>query len=534
MNNNNTCELCKLDISGNDTLIKCDVCFLSVVHTLCTKRETKKVKNNKWTCQNCSDIKPAHILFVLKEISENIKYTIKKIEDIEKSNEFAANKLKALENNLNIVTNEVQSLSSEISTREEGRLENMNLNINKFKELAEHQNRRVNETHSGVLTLLSIFDNDEAIPTTSKSASSDKLANDIFNLRTDVSDIAKNITKLSSIRTACSNISLPQKSSTCKLITEPDVASTPIKKNNNTSLHIPMSNSGWRHLGMRKIWRNDWTQYDAKIQRRELAEKNRLKQHRKRKVQQKQNQRQKQENKQKQFDRKKSSNNNFSQSNEILHDDLSTSSFNRLSCTRKSFRNKLSPPDTHRSAMSENLISNDDVIEINDSSINAAINTSKPVSSLKFINFQKGETLKSMSNTVIIDPLISPAAKCTQISTEGDGRYMLSRFNNERIYSTVRFYLAYLHNQPASVLHEGHSSVTSKIRIAAEGLPTDLDKLRNVYFNYNSNFNLNKDEIQADLDALRDHCSSFRISTIQKNKEVHDRFYNINRKNKNF
>lgn len=80
--------------------------------------------------------------------------------------------------------------------------------------------------------------------------------------------------------------------------------------------------------------------------------------------------------------------------------------------------------------------------------------------------------------------------------------------NDQEIYNITRNYLAFLHDQPPSVAHQGMTCISAKVRIGAEGLPTDYHSLRKLYDKHNSQYKITQYETQADLDAVRFHLQA--------------------------
>lgn len=522
-----TCEICKLDLSAIDSSLTCDVCF-STVHSLCVKRENKKF--NKWTCQICSDIKPAHTLFVLKELNENLKTLNQKIVSIESFQDSVCNKLKSIDNNIGIVMEEVQSLFKENTIITE-KFDNNYSTMHKLFESADIQLRKLNGINNGVMSLLSIFDNDEPVSISNKIPSSDKLINNINNLRNDISDIAKTISNPVCCKKVTSEII-----NSCKPVICTTSKSTQVSQDTLVSSSSLIPNNGWRLLGAKMIWKNDWAEYDAKCRRRELSEKHRINQRRK---------------------KKKINNNNKnikSTDNSVVEifDNINNSpdksvveiidknnqlpsAFNRNSSLRQSTR-KL-PTTAHfrsnpYSATHTQSTSKKKIEFINfqqGETLNPSIADNKS-NSPNFINFHQGETtapsISEKHHSSWIDPTTSPVVKSTIISSNSDdGLYMISRLNDHKTYNIIRNYLAYLHDQPPSVVHEGMTCISSRVRIGAEGLPTDIKSLRNLYDKFNARFGFTPKDTQMDLDAVRSHFQASRITTLQRNRENFDRFY---------
>jgi hypothetical protein len=125
-----------------------------------------------------------------------------------------------------------------------------------------------------------------------------------------------------------------------------------------------------------------------------------------------------------------------------------------------------------------------------------------------------------------IDPLMPPVVKNTLISAQENGRYALSRLHDSHLLKTVRYFLAYLHDNP-DVCHEGFTSAHCKTLIGSKGLPTDIAALKSMYIRYNIMFgNSNEIEVNNELITLRRYLTSSRINHLQRNRENNNKFYN--------
>lgn len=345
---------------------------------------------------------------------------------------------------------------------------------------------------------------------TNIESGSEYMANEIKCISSKVNDLLYNSStpSTSSLPTSSDNINTSSLKSSV-------ISPSPLPKDNNIS--------GWRLLGNKQVWKSDWTYYDEKIKRFNKAEKHRMKQ-RKQKKQIRTNQNQ--QTNQYSFKVKK-----INRSSDSSDEKNNENSFNRNSFLRRSFKRATTMETTINS--NESLVSNN-LGQNSTSSLNTVEN-----SNFKFINFQKGETLypgngSQQRPTTIMDPLITPTINSTQISIADGNRYALSRLNNEKLYKVIRLYVAYLHDQPASVYHEGYTVISAKARIGSEGLPTDPTKLKKLFSEFNNRFDISSDDTQADLDALRNFCRSSKINEIQRNKENFNKFYNLNGNKKNF
>lgn len=120
-------------------------------------------------------------------------------------------------------------------------------------------------------------------------------------------------------------------------------------------------------------------------------------------------------------------------------------------------------------------------------------------------------------NPSYIDPLFPPIVKLTMKSADStEGRYLLSRFRDRRIYDNVRLLLAYLHDKSNSVCFEGKTKTNILVSIHQEGLPTDIPTLRQLYFKYHEELTVPSKYVSDDLTAYASYVSSRRISYLQK------------------
>lgn len=145
---------------------------------------------------------------------------------------------------------------------------------------------------------------------------------------------------------------------------------------------------------------------------------------------------------------------------------------------------------------------------------------------------------KNMSNGFIpnIDPMTPPIVRMTRDSDAADGRYLLARLRDPSILKALRLYLAYLHDQPSNVCFEGYTTTSIKLALASEGLPSDVDSLRKLYYRFHNAYGIGLAEVEADLSAFRSFFSSEKIQQLQKTRESHSKYFSVGSpsKNKNF
>lgn len=128
-----------------------------------------------------------------------------------------------------------------------------------------------------------------------------------------------------------------------------------------------------------------------------------------------------------------------------------------------------------------------------------------------------------------IDPLAPPRVKVTQNLSNNfsaDNRYLLSRFRDQRIYDKARYFLAYFFDKTGDVCYKGMTKLNITMALKSEGLPTDVNELKHLYFNYHMQSDgLNVVDVQTDLEALRKHISKERTNFLQVSSENYKKFY---------
>lgn len=150
--------------------------------------------------------------------------------------------------------------------------------------------------------------------------------------------------------------------------------------------------------------------------------------------------------------------------------------------------------------------------------------------SANYPNFIRSHILNPSSNAPqhpqltaspsFLDPLLPPTVKLTkQFSDSGDdGRYVLSRLRDRRIYENVRLYLAYLHDKPDSICIDGITKTNVMVSIQQEGLPTDPDELKDIFVRFHDSFNISPINVANDLSSFASHVSSKRLSHLQRTR----------------
>jgi hypothetical protein len=167
------------------------------------------------------------------------------------------------------------------------------------------------------------------------------------------------------------------------------------------------------------------------------------------------------------------------------------------------------------------------------------LTTDHPIAGLtaKFINFKQGETINptreeqpTSHNTndpppPLLDPMRPPVVRLTEQSTTGDRRYLKARLRDQKIRDTARTFLSYLHDQPPNVCIRGITRTSASVRLAAEGLPTDTNLLREIFLDVHEELGISRCDALADLEANRAFISSERTQRLQQAREASQKFY---------
>ena len=145
------------------------------------------------------------------------------------------------------------------------------------------------------------------------------------------------------------------------------------------------------------------------------------------------------------------------------------------------------------------------------------------------------QTLKDLPHTSpsFLDPLRPPIVKLTEISANGDCRYLLSRFRENEIYTKTRYLLSYFHNKPPSTCLNGMTKLSLTMFLKSNGLPTDPAQLRELYLTFHSKYEgLSHKEVEEDLKSLGIYLSSQRTQHLVSAQNSHNSYYMKHTKNK--
>ena len=316
---------------------------------------------------------------------------------------------------------------------------------------------------------------------------------------------------------------------------------------------------GWRFIGTKKVWKPDWSDFDARQRTRRKQEKEADKaRRRQRKNRQKfqqqqqhyhqqhqqheQQQRQQQQHHQQRQNPQQQSNCNSDVGRNIR---LNTPHFelNNENSNINNNKNTATPP-LHKFRSDKQLMDK--------AMVEFAGRPHPPaVSNSNFINFEKGETINpyQKEKTSIIpplnvttpqpatttpevadsmfclDPMKPPIVRLTEQSAVGDGRFLLARLRESKVYENIRLYLAYLNDQSTDTCIDGTTATSMKVFLASEGLPYDPGHLMDILKEFNSSIGISTKDTIDDLEAYRKHVTNKRLHHLQQARESAHKFY---------
>lgn len=296
------------------------------------------------------------------------------------------------------------------------------------------------------------------------------------------------------------------------------------------------STSGWRLIGSKKIWKRDWTEFDARQRTRRLQEKQAEKATRRRRQQQRR------------------------QNINSLRDNIDGISNN----TRNVNKINIETVETSRIQLARTT-----TLPLDKELLAAArLQFSGPPKDgiPSFINFQKGETInpykpvkttsdsqntasspsnatknveneKNISSIINtpsphdsqfeLDPMRPPLVRLTQQSSNGDGRFLKARLRDPKIMKIVRLFLAYMKDQQPSVCVEGLTPTSIRMLLASEGLPTSPEHLKRIFSEVYHEYGISQADADADLQSYRSFLVSERTHRLQQLRESTNKFVNF-------
>lgn len=119
-----------------------------------------------------------------------------------------------------------------------------------------------------------------------------------------------------------------------------------------------------------------------------------------------------------------------------------------------------------------------------------------------------------MVHPSLLDPLHPP-----------DQHFMKARLRDSKIMDIVRTYLSFLHDQPPSVCIRGITKISATLTLAAEGLPTDINFLREIFLDVHGELGISRNDALADLQSYRTFLCSERTERLQRTREASLKFY---------
>lgn len=324
--------------------------------------------------------------------------------------------------------------------------------------------------------------------------------------------------------------------------------------NEQTVLEIE---SGWRLIGSKKIWKPDWTDFDARQRTRRLQEKEAEKARRRNRKHRQQIQHQQQQQSQQHHQQRR-------QQQQQSHQHLRRQQ-HQTNCNSDAGRN----PSTPHFNLKDNQFDQDNASSSNFFTHSSTKLSDKELldqarvefsgqppttSNSNFINFRKGETInpyrkektpivpplnattpqpaKTSSQTpevtdsmFCLDPMKPPIVRLTEQSAVGDGRFLLARLREIKVYDNLRLYLAYLKDQKPDVCIDGLTLTSMHVFFASNGLPTEPEHLMNIFMEYNSTIGISPKQTLTDLETYRKYVTTRRLQYLQHSRETANKFY---------
>ena len=278
------------------------------------------------------------------------------------------------------------------------------------------------------------------------------------------------------------------------------------------------SKPGWRIIGSKKIWKSDWTEFDAKQRRRRIQEKQAEKAIRRR-TQHRKAQQQYQHSRTHSSDKEllATAKVQFAGPPSTIDHPIAGLSVNKLINFRKGDtinpyptekqqiqqRNKIQSPSTENTALHKETIN----------PYRSGKQTSQEnISTTAIPTEPSGSQFE-------LDPMRPPIVRLTEQSMNGDGRFLKARLRDPKIMKIVRLYLAYMKDQQSSVCVEGLTPTSIKMLLASEGLPTATEHLQRIFIEVHNEYGLEPAEAVADLQAYRQFLTSERTHRLQQLRE---------------
>lgn len=313
---------------------------------------------------------------------------------------------------------------------------------------------------------------------------------------------------------------------------------------------------GWRFIGSKKIWKPDWTNYDARQRTRRLQEKEadkaRRRQRKNRQQSQQQQHHHRQQHQQQQLQRQQLQ---HPHSQSICNSDVGRNI--RLNSPHFELSNENSSINNNNNVSSSNNVS-PSLPKLSDKQLldKARVTFAgqpSPTSNLNFINFRKGETINpyQKEKTPIIpplnattpqpstttttpeitdsmfclDPMKPPIVRLTEQSACGDGKFLLARLREPQVYQNLRLYLAFLKDQPMNYCLDGMTPTSMQAYLYSQGLPKSDEQLLSTLQEFHASIGISSTNTLADLEGYKQHMTSKKIQHLQQSRESANKFY---------
>lgn len=288
------------------------------------------------------------------------------------------------------------------------------------------------------------------------------------------------------------------------------------------------SSSGWRMIGNKRCWKQDWSGYDIKRSARQLQEKtaDKARHSRKRRKQQRARINSQQL-------AKKTNNNkpHMGTDKELLATAKTQFSVPPSSIDHPIAGLSVPKPISFRKGEIINPYRAEKQMHPTNNIASLPTGNATPSLSLQGPNQQnqqqqqpQNQALCSSETRFDLDPMRPPIVRLTEQSTEGDGRFLKARLRDPKIMGIVRLFLAYMKDQPATVCVEGLTPTSIRMLLASEGLPTDPEHLLRIFSDVHQEYGLDPTAAMADLQSYRQYLSSERTHRLQQLRESANKF----------
>lgn len=148
-------------------------------------------------------------------------------------------------------------------------------------------------------------------------------------------------------------------------------------------------------------------------------------------------------------------------------------------------------------------------------------------SSYRSVETPSSSTVNS-SDTMSEFPHQQIAVNSSHSTSDDKLAYLRTRLKDPKIMNLVRAYITFLHNQPTAVLFDGMTSVSAKMLLSLEGLPVEMNDLKDLYIKLHEASGISKESVLADLETYRSYIATERIQRLQRARETTDKFYGRN------